>query len=58
MFRRMCVAPCHPWHRNISPSMDKSGATLALRNLSAINATLPKGFALQHHTLWSGVTGV
>ena len=38
-----CVAPCHPWHRDISPSMDKSRATLALRNLSAINATCLKG---------------
>jgi len=20
----LCAAPCHPWHRGISPSMDKS----------------------------------
>ena len=34
--------------------MDKSRAVLAPSNLSMLDATLPNGFALQHHTLWAG----
>jgi len=33
--------------------LDKSRAVLAPSNLSMIDATLPKGFASQNHTLWA-----
>ena len=36
VFRRMCAAPCHPWHRGISPSMDKSCGALRGREPSAL----------------------
>ncbi|AET70406.1 hypothetical protein Desor_5013 [Desulfosporosinus orientis DSM 765] len=32
----MCAAPCHPWHRGISPSMDKSCGALRGREPSAL----------------------
>ncbi|HZK53857.1 MAG TPA: hypothetical protein VFC84_06675 [Desulfosporosinus sp.] len=32
------VAPCHPWHRDISPSMDKSTAFLYALSTALIDA--------------------
>ena len=45
----MCVAPCHPWHRDISPSMDKPFAFLNALSPALIDA-IPLNCSLSKET--------
>ena len=55
--RRVRVAPCHPWHRDISPSLDKPNAFLHALSPALIDAIPLSVLTKPRNFLWFGSTG-